>query len=119
MLYRWLRTAPFLTLAVVAPCHAGVHDQSPRAANLTLPAAGPLSSASASAATFTQLSRPETALPPPSPALSSSALLSTPAPTTPEHEYLSLAVAALAALTFVGRRHRRAMPTSARITEAA
>lgn len=111
MMYPWLRAIPLATMLACLPALATAQAMSGIGLDgLAIEGVTPVTAASpASAPTFTQLSRPAT-----SGGTATAGLA--PAAEEKEHEYLTLALAGLAALAFVSRRQRRAasQPASAK-----
>jgi hypothetical protein len=115
MTYPWLRAIPLVTtlacLPALAPAQAmsgiGLDGFALESVTAAATAASP-----ASAPTFTQLSRPATRT---AAANGTATAALVPADEEKDHEYLTLALAGLAALAFVSRRQRRAasQPVSA------
>lgn len=118
MLYRWLSIVPLAAAAafVSVPASAQGLPISGGGAGLELESsASALPAASASGSSFTQLSHP-------SANTTGSSATTAPdkaAPAAAEHDYLLLALASLAALVFVSRRHRRSASIPSRGVEPA
>lgn len=120
MLYRWLSIVPLAAAAafVSVPASAQGLPISGGGAGLELESSAsalPAASASASGSSFTQLSHP-------SANTTGSSATTAPgkaAPAAAEHDYLLLALASLAALVFVSRRHRRSASLPSRGVEPA